>query len=365
MKKHLIRTVIPEQSEAWHEYRLQTIGASEIGACLGIDKWKWRGQLFLEKIGMREPWKGGNKATVLGSLKEDIVAQLWGLADPTEPDSYVDNYVKGNKVREYRNYVGSYVNPAYPHLSTSLDRVIKKGQPNYFGEILETEAPLELKTINIFAMKSYKHGIPPQYIAQVQQQMLITETKYGELCMLDSENNLHLYPIEWNDDLANDIIEKSTQFWELVKEGRELVAELHLAQQERDISKEEKLLAALDDLTPLPLPGEEDQYKKFLDETYDKSQENKILGDNDLLQAAKKIKDIEAVMSYLDAQKVANQNLIKEVMEDNDQMTFENSSDGTVTWREGKRGRTFRNNVKHTPDIDLLKQLAEGVIEKL
>lgn len=248
MKKHLIRENIPLHSDEWHAHRLNYINASELGAVLGLSKYSCAAKIFNEKIGVLPPWKEGNRFTHFGLRIEDIIAEAWEHYEPQgEEDNYVKNCKDGNLIRKCKNIGGYIRNPKYEWLSMSLDRVINKGMPRMTGEILKEEVPLELKSIQSYALNQWE-TVPPSYLAQITLQMIIMEVDYSELCLLDSSQKLHLYPIEYNDEFAQQILEITHDLWyKRVLPAKELLKSL---ESEVDDSKKGDIQYEIDQLEP-------------------------------------------------------------------------------------------------------------------
>ncbi len=264
MKKHLIRENITLHSDAWHNYRLSYINASELGAVLGLSQYSCAAKVFSEKLGLIEPWKEGNRFTHFGLRIEDIIAEAWEHYEPKgEEDNYVKNCREGKIIRKCKNIGGYIRNPKYEWLSMSLDRVINKGMPTMTGEILKEEVPLELKSIQSYALNQWD-TVPPAYLAQITLQMIIMEVEYSELCLLDSSQKLHLYPIEYNDEFGQQILEITNDLWHnRVLPAKELLKALEA---EKDDGKKGDIQYEIDQLEPDST--ESPAYSDFLKEKY-------------------------------------------------------------------------------------------------
>jgi len=51
MRSDLIITRIPQHTDEWYDYRKGSIGGSEIGTVLGLNKYDTVARLFHEKVG--------------------------------------------------------------------------------------------------------------------------------------------------------------------------------------------------------------------------------------------------------------------------------------------------------------------------
>ena len=57
----------------WQYRRMESIGGSDIGTIMGVNKYSTPHQLWLEKTGRVEPWQG-NDATHWGQMLEPVIA---------------------------------------------------------------------------------------------------------------------------------------------------------------------------------------------------------------------------------------------------------------------------------------------------
>ena len=364
MSKNLIRLIIPEKTEAWYKQRLETIGASEVGCVMGLSQYKLAASLFLEKAYLTEVDFHGNKHTYFGTKMESLIADVWEYNDPLEPESYIENSKNGVKVRKCRQFNGILINKKFPWLSASLDRVICKGGFKLTdGSILENWAPLEIKTIDKYAMAMWASGVPPIYILQCMQQMLISETDYCEIALLDSGKDFHVYPIEFRDAIGNAILSETKLFWDNVIKAREYKSMIDAAQHSFNKKAEDELWAEVDKLVPRAKDGQEELYKDYLAKRYNKMDAIRILGDNELLDTTKRIVILKNVKKDIEAREQKEINSIKAFMK-NSEILYWEGTDEKVTWRENKNGTRF---FKMDVDADLEKSsiLAETLINNL
>lgn len=318
---------IPSHTPEWYEFR--TIGnkqhsggtgASEIGVILGQSHYNPnQAELFHYKVGSMVREKLDSERMFHGRNMEHYIGSLWQCYDGTE-DGYISNYtnyinevkklnyedvllmdikdfnIAINKLTKANDYVirkslrheGYIVHPDYPYLFCSLDF---KSDQNGFplmdltrynigaGEIIG-EFPIETKTIDKFAAKQFVYEVPDMYISQLQVQMLLTDSYYGELAVLIGGNHLKIEPIERNDYICNLILKKNTEFWEQrVLPARELWAKY------QETKKEEYL----GDLYSLePEPDANPTYKEFLSDRHIEEIE-KIKGDMETFYLTKNI----------------------------------------------------------------------------
>jgi putative phage-type endonuclease len=158
--------------EQWLLARLPFLGASEVGAALGLNPYRSPFDLYREKIGDPSfiPFEG-NEYTKWGNRLEDAIAQ--GFA---EDHGY--KIQKDNKIRIHDNDV----------LSCSLDRVIVGSNNGH-----TTPGVLEIKNMSSYAydkMVKNEFDIPLTYYSQHQQQFGITGYTWGYFVMLVGGNDM-------------------------------------------------------------------------------------------------------------------------------------------------------------------------------
>lgn len=219
----------------WLEFRAYGIGASEISSVLNSNSYTSALTIYYRKIGLFPSEFAGNAYTFWGRMNEKNIADIWQYSDGTEL-GYIENYNNGNKLRKSTNTQGFLVHEDYPHLPISPDQTIAAGQVSPFtGEIIEDRSPNEIKTASFFSASSFVHGMPPQYYAQVQQQMLVMDSDYGEFTLLVGGNQLLVFPV-YNNPIDDEVfegrtyrevlIEQAAVFWQkvtLAKQGIKLL----------------------------------------------------------------------------------------------------------------------------------------------
>ncbi len=354
MKRNLIRHQIETHTPEWYEFRKNGVGSSEIGTILGLNPYKLSLSLYLDKIGYSKPFDGNN-ATYFGTIMEEVVADSWERYEPGREDSLNHHLQNGTKFRSCRKVKGYIMNPKWDWMFTSPDRIANKGQLNQItGEKHKDEFIVECKTAVGFALKKWEDGIPPGYIAQVQQQMMVTELDYAEIAMLSDGRNLEIFPMESNPKMQEYIIEKTHDFWQRVKKGREHMVDYNSCKSELG---REKIMQKIDDVAPRPEPGQEELHKEFLNERYRENEEI-ILGDEETLTACIEMNQIDAVQKELKNMIEARKNVVREYMGCSDMLQF-SLYDGRITWKTNAKGnRVFTNRVKTPVDV-------EGIIQHI
>ena len=319
MKKY--QTInVGSHSEDWYKFRTTGVdkemskrlgvpefiggtGASEIGIILGQTVYNpTTMQLFHYKVGTETPERFDSERMFHGRHGESNLGGYWQCWDGSEL-GYIDNYEKyyaeiqklnlqdilmlnindfnmavsqltkanDHVVRKALRHDGYIMNPDYPYLFTSLDfKSDKDGFPlidiNHkdfqasIGEVIG-EFPVECKTIDKFAAAQFEYDFPPQYVSQLNIQMLLTDSYYGEIAVLVGGNHFFVRYYERSDYICKNILKMNNEFWEQrVLPARELFAKY------KETGKEEYLgdIQALE-----PMPDHNPNYAAYLSNRHD------------------------------------------------------------------------------------------------
>lgn len=134
--------------EDWLAERRRSVGGSEIGAIMGLNKYQSAVSVWANKLGI-VPDAEPNEAMIQGTDLEGYVAERF-------------TRLTGKKVRRC-NYI--LRNDDYPHLHANVDRLVR-------GE----SAGLECKTASALSVSKFKGGdFPTGYYAQCVAYMAVTE----------------------------------------------------------------------------------------------------------------------------------------------------------------------------------------------
>lgn len=132
----------------WLAERRKSVGGSEIGAIMGLNKYQSPVSVWANKLGI-VPDVEPNEAMIQGTDLEEYVAERF-------------TRLTGKKVRRC-NYI--LRNDDYPHLHANVDRLVA-------GE----DAGLECKTASALSVSKFKGGeFPAGYYAQCVAYMAVTE----------------------------------------------------------------------------------------------------------------------------------------------------------------------------------------------
>lgn len=182
MKPRIIR---PKDHAEWLAERGKGIGASDVGAILGLSPFETPFSLWLKKTGQVEP-EPENEAMLMGHLLEDAVAKRWEIAT-------------GEKVIKASAADIIYVHPEYDFMRATPDRIIRGRK-----KLLECKTTLT----DIDA-----DDLPPHWVAQVVYQMYVTGIHQADLAWLVKGRFFGYAHIEYDEDFAEFIAKRVAEFW--------------------------------------------------------------------------------------------------------------------------------------------------------
>jgi putative phage-type endonuclease len=357
MKSTLQITRIPQHTPAWHEFRKNGIGGSEIATVLGLNKYDTVTRTFYEKIGSVPPRDFDNPKMFFGRYMEDKIADLWEFYDGSEL-GWIDNFKNNKVIRKCRAINGYVVNPDYPWLFASLDRVqnMAGGINLLTGEKLTTEAVLEVKTLSHWSAQMWTDQIPISYLLQVHQYMIVIESDYAELAILKDGSELVIEKVQRDESLCEKIIDISKKFWyNLVVPAKEAHAKKLEAEKAGNIGEVEKYDAIIQ--RHEPEPDQTEAYTDFMNEKFLKERES-VEGTMALYDLAKKDKVLNGIKGLIDGERTGIKNqLIKQLTLAGAEL-IDFGRLGTCDWteRKGAKSRTFNNRIKEKPTEEQLMQ---------
>ena len=274
-KAKLILTVAEAEKnhDKWLELRNKGIGGSDAGTIMGLNPYKSRLKLWMEKTGKREPDDlSGNQRVYWGIVNEPNIA-TWFTEET------------GKKVRR----CGTMQSEKHPWLLANVDRMVE-------GE----NAGLEIKTAGVSQAALWKGDeVPDSYYCQCQHYMMVTGCEKWYIAVLIGGNEAIYKEIPRNEEFIRDMFHREAAFWSLVE--NDIMPE---------VDGEPDTATALNELYPqatdnyMEVDCTEDldklfdsyqEYKKSIKtfETYAAECENKIkalMGENELIRIGDKHK---------------------------------------------------------------------------
>jgi putative phage-type endonuclease len=172
-----------------------SIGGSDIGAILGLSKFRTPLEVWMEKTG-KESRQLDSLPLRFGSFAEEFVANEYARA--TGFELLHDESI--------------YIHPTHPMMSAHVDRFI-------LGNGLSNPATrlLECKTANPFARGEWGEPgtdqVPMSYLCQCIWYMAITGIEQCDLAVLFGNSDFRIYEIERDLELEVLVIEKALHFW--------------------------------------------------------------------------------------------------------------------------------------------------------
>jgi len=357
MRSDLQIVRVPEHSSEWYAFRRNGIGGSDVGCVLGLNRYDTVVRLFHEKVGTIDIRKYDNESTFWGRELEDKIADTWRYYDGTQ-DGYIENKKNGKIIRECRNINGYVINPKYPWLFASLDRVmnIKGGVNLITGSPLQTEGVLECKELSYRAAQMWQDGIPIYYLTQVHQYMIILETDYAELAILQDGNKFRVEKIPRDEELCDRIINITKMFWEnRILPAKEAYAKRQQAEINMNMTEIEKYDALIQKYEPEPDKSE--AYKEFMEERFLREREV-VEGTVEQYNLCKKDTLLRRLGSRLDEERTGIKNRLLKAIGISGAEVIDFGTLGAVNWseRKGAKNRTFTIRIKEVPTEDQVEK---------
>lgn len=179
--------------------RSKYIGGSDIGALLGLSKFKSPLEVWMEKTG-KETKHSDSLPLRFGSFAEEFVASEYARA--TGFALLHDESI--------------YIHPTYPFMSAHIDRfVLGDAIGNEMGNT--ANRLLECKTANPFSRGDWGEPgtdqVPMSYLCQCIWYMAITGIEQCDLAVLFGNSDFRIYEIVRDLELEVLVIKKAQHFW--------------------------------------------------------------------------------------------------------------------------------------------------------
>jgi putative phage-type endonuclease len=185
---------IPKTHEEWLNDRMKGIGGSDVGAVLGLNKYKSAYTLWAKKSGLLPNEEVDNEAMRVGRDLEQYVA-----------DRFMEATGKKVVTSEY-----SFQSEKHPFMLANVDRLI-------VGE----KAGLECKTASALTRCDFENGdIPPSYYCQCMHYMAVTGFKKWYIAILVMGKGFYWYEINRNEEEIQALVEAEQDFWNCVESGK-------------------------------------------------------------------------------------------------------------------------------------------------
>lgn len=210
----------PGYEDAFHAFRADGLGSSDIAVALGLSRFGTPYALFLEKTGLLpRPDLSDREDVLFGHLLEDEISKEWARR-------------AGRKVR---NVNQGWIHDEYDWARCNVDRRIVAIDDDLGPGILE------IKTTNAFMAGEWgpteklpegvtelrptgpsEDGLVPLYYeVQVQHQLMISGYKWGVLAVLIGGQQLRWYLIFRNEEIISNLILLCGDFWTKIQHNIE------------------------------------------------------------------------------------------------------------------------------------------------
>lgn len=186
----------------WLELRRNYIGGSDCGAILGVNKYKGKYQLYLEKTGQIDVFdEDSESAAYFGRLLEPIVLNEFSKRT-------------GKKVRNKNLVLRS---KKYPWMIANLDSI------TYSSETGEMEI-VEAKTCSEYKRDEWENGVGNQsYLAQILHYCICVGARRAHIACICGGNKFYYHTVKINDykEMCEQIIEAEKEFYECCRNKSE------------------------------------------------------------------------------------------------------------------------------------------------
>jgi putative phage-type endonuclease len=150
MKSNVLVNTLNITKDEWLVWRNRGIGGSDVGAIVGLNKWKSALDIYLDKTGRGKEYQE-NESAYWGNTLEEVVAREFEKRT-------------GKKLKR-RNAILQH--PEYTFMLANVDRLL-------IGE----KAGFEAKTVSAYGAEEWEgEEIPESYVLQCMHYMIVTGLK--------------------------------------------------------------------------------------------------------------------------------------------------------------------------------------------
>lgn len=289
----VIKHLLPSTHEEWLADRRKGIGGSDVGAVLGLNKYKSPYTLWAEKSGLLHTEEIDNESMRIGRDLEDYVARRF--MEATGHTVVTSPY--------------SFQSEEHPFMLANVDRLL-------------TDEPcgLECKTASALTRYDFENGdIPPSYYCQCMHYMAVTGLKKWYIAILVMGKGFYWFEIKRDEEEIKALIEAEEDFWNNVKTGE----------------------------SP-PIDGTSST-AKTLGTVFNRSMDKECTLGHEAETALNMICNINEKMKELKEQKTLYENIVKKEMEDAERAEVE---DYVVKWSRKETQRFNQSDLKkYEPSI--------------
>jgi len=183
--------------------RAKSLGGSDMGAVLGLSKYRSAVDVWMEKTG-KEVGVRDSLPLRFGQFAEAFVATEYALATGL---SLV-------------THDAAVIHPEYDYMHGHIDRFVVSGDLPLIGDDGHITASriLECKTANPFAQSEWGEAgsdqVPLSYLVQCVWYMMLTNIDHTDLAVLFGNADFRIYEITRDLELEQMVLERAKSFWE-------------------------------------------------------------------------------------------------------------------------------------------------------
>lgn len=174
-----------------HARRRQGVGASEVGAILGLSKYKTALDVYLDKLGLTEPTED-SEAAEWGHRLEPVIAQKYAARMPGVLLAESD----------------TVAHPQHPWALATPDRIAFDADDEWLVEIKTRED----RTAGEFGEPGTDQ-VPDDVLTQCQWQMFVTGKRRCDVALLVNGRRFSTYTVPANDVIQQGLFAAVERFW--------------------------------------------------------------------------------------------------------------------------------------------------------
>lgn len=183
--------------------RAKFLGGSDVGAILGVSKWKTPFMLYQEKIGafVEEVTPAKQKIFSRGHRWEPVVIEM--MVDELESRGHTVEVIARNE---------RYIDPEFDFLACEIDVELRIDGEEVNGE---------MKTVHPFAAADWgaeeSDEIPIYYAAQVMHGLMIKPRRRAIVAALIGADDLRIHWMERDEETIAGIRSREVEFWNQIQ----------------------------------------------------------------------------------------------------------------------------------------------------
>jgi len=183
--------------------RAKSLGGSDIGAVLGLSKYRSAVDVWMEKTG-KEVGVRDSLPLRFGQFAESFVASEYALATGLC----------------LATHDAAVIHPQHEYMHGHIDRFVLDGDKPLISEDGRITASriLECKTANPFAQSDWgdpgSDQVPLSYLVQCVWYMMLTNIDRTDLAVLFGNADFRIYEISRDLELEQMVLERAVSFWE-------------------------------------------------------------------------------------------------------------------------------------------------------